>query len=202
KQAMTGVVGHFSLGAKTANANTAIVGLIPPNKFAFTRLMYVIYNCGSTAHTLRFMKCVGRTTLASAAASGQAVGNLAAQPSYNGRASVAGNIATSDYGAVRLSDGSIHFGILTVSTLAVTFGSSLPVAAAAGADFWTFGAIGEAGHAQHLVTASKARPENEYSSPSGIFGSDGVDEPLLIYSNNASNAGTIEDAYAHYVKMG
>lgn len=137
-----------SYGRLTQTAGTAIVRLIQPIAGAIARLMYLVYNAGATAHTLTVMRCLGQTTVASAAAGGQQVINITADPGKysttfpNGTSSVAdNNISANDYVVYQCADGTFVVDtVSSVSTLAITMTNNLPTGGvAAGAPFWFFG---------------------------------------------------------------
>lgn len=191
----------------TATAGTAITGLIPPRRGAFTRLCRILFRPGATAHTVTMLKALGQTTLAVAAAASATSITISADP---GTGSPSGNLANSDWICVELDDGSFFLSaISSLSTLTMTVGA-LPAAAAAGNRVWTFGVPGD--HASSQTTAkpnpitgssflSTASVMNDWGDAgAGICQSLNQDEPMMVHSNNATNAGTIEQVSAAYTQ--
>lgn len=185
-------------GKVTQTAGTKINRLIPPHKRGFSRLMKLVYTAGATTHTLTVMRALGKTYTTADAAASQAVINIAANPGPSGNA-----LAGSDYVAYRTDEGTyILDTVSSISSLAVTLASSLSAALLAGAEVWMFGVaadtdptIGEAHNSlRGLLNATTTYSEELV----GLFCSHNIDEPLLIQSDNASNAGVIEQInYSH-----
>lgn len=187
--------GSFNYGTVTQTLGTVITRGIAPMRGNLTRLTTLHYVSLGTAHTLTVLKSLGRTTLAAAAAASQAVVVLRSDPGPSTNL-----LATSDYCALRQNDGTMLFGTVTwvLGTLTATFGSNLTAAASAGSDFWMFGVAADQTDYTFKPTVST---RTIYSDPiSGIMTSGNVDEPLLIYSNNATAAGVIDLAAGYYAK--
>lgn len=197
----------FSFGRLTQNAGTAIVRTVDPcggtsRRNLKSRITRIVYTAGVTAHTLTLMRALSTTTLSSAAASGQAVINLTANP---GTDTPAGGIATGDYVVFQLSDGTFQTGVVSsVSTLAVTLTANVNApGAAAGAKVWFMGAPGD--HINTYALASGAtttldgttvgRPELGFAESELGF------SPLIVYINNASNAGTLQQLNGCWSKL-
>lgn len=185
--------GSFNYGTTTQAADTVITRGIPAMRRRFTRLTTMHYVSAGTAHTITVLKSLGRTTLSAAAAISQATVVLNADPGPSGNL-----LATSDYCALRQNDGTFLFGTITwtLATKTAVFSSNLTVAAAAGSDFWMFGVVGD-------QTANTFKPtvstRNIYQDMlSGIMVSGNVDEPLLIYSTNATAAGVLDYVAGYY----
>lgn len=194
-------------------------------KSGFTHLTQAVYTAAATAHTLVVMRPFNWAVVASdVAANAQAVTLLTDPGVYSTSfkyplppeaggvvASVADNaIAASDYVAVQLRDGTWHVSAVTsVSGLAVTMTTATPNVTGggieAGSIMFFFGASGDSnpqtGQAHvSFLTVANARtsllPDAAYGSVSGLNPGD----PLLLYSANASNAGTISVACGYYAK--
>ena len=190
--------GVFGFGKATQNADTVITRGIPPKRQAngpplYTRITSLRYTAAGTAHTLTVMRPFGRTTLTAAANSGQAVVNIAADPTVN---AAPGALAANDYVCLQQSDGTYLFTtVSSVAVLAITLNTNLTAAAASGAYFWSFGVVGD-GHPQFPLTASTTLDFDDTTIPGldgyGFIGSDQAFQPLIVHSNNATAQGTIE----------
>lgn len=177
-------------GQLTASSGTAIVAYAPGKAGAFCNVVKFASTAGATAHTGTLMRDASGTTLTAAAAASQAVINVAAALTDGG-----GNaIASGDYVAVELNDGSWHVTTFSsASTLAYTLGVNLPVAAAAGNKVFCYGVIADAFHdnQDHTLTANA-----QVVFPSGdVTGSiccgRTAGAPILFYNANATNASTL-----------
>lgn len=187
----------FSYFGLTATADTEVTAVLPPHRELITRLTSALYRCGATAHTISFMKSLGRTVLADDAAASQAVVRLKAQPVATGN-----DVAANDWLVILLSDGTVHLGkVSSVSGLAITLTANLPAAASRDASVWFMGAPGD--HAssktrtaprptvggQIVATASVMNTWQDFFS--GVLQGE-QNEPLMLHSNNATAAGTFE----------
>lgn len=199
-------LGSCHLTGLTAAAGTAITGLIPPRRAAFTRLTRVQYRCGSTAHTLTFLKAFGKTVLAAGVAQSGTSITLAADP---GAGTPSGNLANGDWVCVELDGGGFFLSPVSSLTGLTMTVNALPAAAKAGNRVWTFGVPGD--HPATSQTTLKPNPErgsaltctasalNDWSDvASGMCQSLEQDSPLMVHSNNATAAGTFEMAAASY----
>lgn len=197
----------FGFGKLTQSAGTAIVRTANPvggtsRRNLKTRINKIVYTAGATAHTLTIMRELGTTTLSSAAASGQAVINLTANPGTN---TPAGGIAANDYVVIKLSDGTYQTAVVSsVSTLAVTLtGNVDSPGAAAGAKVWFMGAPGD--HTNTFALASGATTTLDGSTLGrtelGFIEATVGYSPLIAYINNASNAGTLQQMSGCWSKL-
>lgn len=200
---MMGEFGSSGFGQKTATAGTRINRLIPPRKRAYTRLKRLAATCGTTSHTVTALRPLGRTTLTAAAASGQAVVNLTADPGPSGN-----GIAANDLVAIREVDGiTRQYTVQSVSTLAITLTANLVAGAAKGADFWDFGAVadtdprtGEAHQPYVLPAAGSGTLQTIFGGTDGVMLSTiGADEPILLSDSNGTTAGSIDEVQYAYV---
>ena len=187
-------------GGKTQTAGTIIQYLIPPSPATFrgiTRITTLTYISGSTAHTLTAMRPLGRTTVASAGATGQAVVNITADPGVAaGYGGINNGIAANDFVAIRTaSDGVTRlYKVSSVSTLAITMTANLTVAVAAGDIFWFFGAAGDTdgrtGSAHPALKPPASATTTYTDRDGGVIATIGAFEPILLNSDNATAAGT------------
>lgn len=184
--------GGNGAGNLTQAAGTVISFLIPPHLSGFTRISKVVYTAGTTAHTLKFCRPIGKTTASAAAAAGQAVINLTADPGPTGNP-----IAANDLLAIRETDGVTRlYTVSSVATLAITLTGNLTAGAAAGASVWTFGVIGDTdpviGTAHPSLGGTASATTTYEEREGGLFASHLKDSPILFQSNNATVAGTLQ----------
>lgn len=207
----TTLLGFKTYGKKTASAGTKIVQLIEPRAGAYTNLSYLEYTAGATAHVLTVMKPLGTTTLSAAAAAAQAVVNITADPGdYTGVQTADNAIAASDRVVVELSDGTFHLDtVSSVSSLAITLATVLPIAASSGAKFWFFGVEANtnpfdarAHETFNLDASGTTVLGSEQAGDIGFFGSNRAYEPLILSIDNATNAGVLERVVATYGRRG
>lgn len=178
-------------GRATQTAGTVISVLLPPKKKAFTRVTTFKYTCGATAHTVTAMQSLGMARLSAAAASGQAVIKLAEQPVASGN-----NVAANDFLVVEFPDGTFALvKVSSVSGLTITLTANLAAALAKGSRVWMLGVVGD-GHPQHLMTVSVVNTFQD--TLIGVAQSKNPDEPLVLQSDNATNAGSFELVSAAY----
>ena len=200
------VSGIFGKGYKTQSAGTVITEIVPGNSLYKTRVVSLIYRVGTTAHTLTLMRPVGDTTTTSAAATGQAVINVATASPAKTAAGALETLAAADYLAWKDTDGTWQYDIISsVSSNAITMTSNVPSAISAGATIWAFYEVGRAAHIQFNPGASTTRTlypnfqtgitkqVNEYNIRSG------VGDPVLFHSDNSTAAGFLENIAGTYV---
>jgi hypothetical protein len=184
----------------TATAGTVITVVAPAHRQGRTRVTKVSYTGTGTAHTLTAMRPLSRTTLSANAAASQAVINLTGDPGT--LFSPANVIAANDYLVIRHDDGTFGvYKVSSVSTLQITLTGNLSVACSAGATVWFLGITTDTDPATGL-----AHPAWTLGTTTNSLTGDGdvlvnshqEDSPILLYSNNATNAGTfIEVIFRH-----
>lgn len=188
-------VGGGGFGKLTQTADTVISRLIPPRSGAVTRLTKLVYTAQGTAHVVTVMRAIGtRVKLTSGASTSQAVINVSANPGPSGNA-----LAANDYLCLRHDDGVYRLHLVSsISSLAVTLSSNLTVVASANQPVWMFGVaadtdpnIGEA-HNSLRGVASQTTTYEDAPDGAGLFASHDPFEPILVQSNNATAAGTLE----------
>lgn len=190
--------GGNGFGSQTQTAGTRIRQLIPPRQRGIARITRVVYTAAGTAHTLTFARPIGRTTASVAAASGQAVINLTADPGVTGNL-----IAANDLVAVRETDGVTRLYIVSsVSGLAVTMTSNFTAGVAAGASVWNFGLLTDTDPRTGLAHPTLLPPASATTTyedrEGGVIAGHEPDAPLLVDSNNASAAGTLQQVSWSY----
>ena len=180
----------FSYGKVTQTADTVITRTIPPSYNAFTHITNLKYTAAGTAHTVTVMRPLAApTTLTSAAAASQAVINVAA---------LAGSLAANDYLVIEKPDGTYHTGIVSsVSTLAVTLTANVPSGGfASGAKVWNLGVAADHTNLVFNGIASATTTYNDYVS--SVAATVFKEQPMIVYSNNATAAGTLENVSGGY----
>lgn len=181
-------------GNLTATAGTAIRYLMPPHTQGRTRVSKCVYTAAGTAHTLTFLRPIGRTTAAANAAAAQADVSFATQPGASGN-----NLAANDLVAIRETDGVTR--LYTVNAVpgsypgTVTLTGNLVAGVAAGAKIWNFGVVADtnpADGAAHPGLAAGASATTTYEDrEAGVVAGFATDDPVLFNSNNATAAGTL-----------
>jgi len=186
-------------GKQSATFGTQIVCAIPPGaKSKYTRLSRIEYLAGTAAHTVTVLSAYSSTTTTATAASGQANVVLAADPSIGtaGTTPLAANIFLS----FLKPDGSIWADFISswnAATLTATMTNNFPTGGiASGATVWYHGQVTDQSQNQFTAYASAALVEQD--SVNGLVSSLIPGAPLLIVSNNVTNAGTFEHLSAFY----
>lgn len=187
------VTGGNGLGKKTATAGTKIRRLLPPIAGKFTRLSTVKYTPGVTSHVLTGCRPIGKTTLAAAAAAGQAVVVCNAQPGSSGN-----DLAANDLVAIQETDGITRLYVVSsvASFPSVTLTGNLTAGGAANANLWNYGiesdtdpVIGEAHPTWDLTTGAQRSFTDDTG---GVVASHVPNSPILLSVDNATNAGVLD----------
>jgi hypothetical protein len=200
-------IAAFGRGKATATAGTRIRVLVPGDRHGYTYLSFVRYTAAGTAHTLTMMRGQSFTT-ASAAAAAAAVAVVVVDDLLDG----AGNaLAAADLVAIELDDGSWHLGIIdtggwngTTNTLTLTAGTAIPAGRSVevGARVISYGVAGDSGHANYTLAAGASATTNypAVANSGPLCKSYSRNEPIIVDSDNATAAGTIEQVSAVYEK--
>lgn len=186
---------------KTESAGTVINLLIPGKPGLYTYLTYMGYTDAGTAHTLGILRSTGETTASAALAAAGTSLVLKADPGPSGN-----GIAASDYIAIELDDGSWHLSLVTSwtsGTLTAVLTTAIPTGRSveAGAKVAFFGVIGDSDHDNSKVTGGTGSAITNFPAVAnqGVLAvSRTVNDPILLQSNNASNAGTFTAVCAAY----
>lgn len=182
--------GTFAFGQLTATAGTIIRRTIAPKPGRKPVITKAVYTNSTTAHTLTCMQSLAQTTVASAAAAGQAVVNFTADP---------GSIAANDVCVIQKPDGTYEtMQVSSVATLAITMTTNVPTGGfAAGAKIHFMGVAAD--HSANGQLTLPVSVTTTYSdAEGGVFGG-AVDAPLVVESNNATAAGTLLQLTGVYV---
>lgn len=194
-------------GQLTATAGTVINCLVPPRKRLKTVLENVSYKAGTTAHTITVLRdqtprATPKITATAAAATGQAV--IAFSSTTITRAGSSSTVAANDNIVVENPDGSVSsYVVSSVSSLNVTMTGNISPAINKGARIWCLGVAADHASAGAFPTTASTTV-NIVDNVNGIAGIiQGYDEyePLLVQSNNATAAGTINQVNAVYIKQ-
>lgn len=173
-------------------AGTVIAEQIQAKNNKRLGLLSLSYLSAATAHTISFMYAEGsgsRNTTSAAAAAAQAVINVTDTPK-----DPAGNAAAaSDIVAYQCTDSTWEFNtIASVATKAITHNANLVKAVAANAKYLIFGVVGDGKSLSLKSTASVQKDWIGYGNP--ILVHPYVGEPFYISIDNATNAGTLQNA--------
>lgn len=181
-------------GSATAAAGTEILRVCPPKLGRYTRVVSAQYDCGSTSHVLTLMVTLDRVQVSTDAEAGQAVIKFNKAPVDS-----SGNkIAANDYFVVKDEMG--IFGVYrvnAVSGLSITIDASIGTAGAsgftnkvlAGRNVWFVGAAAD--HAARQFTMKASTVNQLPHVPTGYATSPAAFEPIVVHSNNATNAGIL-----------
>lgn len=202
----------------------------PPNKHipdAITHVTKVAYTTGATAHLIGIMRPFNYTwTTAAIAANGTGLtiyddpgvystNYKYSSPLSTGTATVADNaIAANDYVAIQLKDGTWHLSTIASGTFAggdLVLTTAVPNitggGVASGAPVYFFGVIANSDPATGLVSPQVTIGANETANVSWADATVGPvvalhpGDPLLFYSPNGTNAGTLEWINGFYAKV-
>jgi len=225
--------GGFSYGKKTQTAGTVIVRGIWPyfqggapaagvKGIGVAHVTTLVYQIGTTGHTITWMRPFNYTTFSADAAASQAVVNLTADPgSYstaykyplpNGQTAprTANNgIAGSDYVCYQAADGTwVIDTVSSVSSLAVTLTTNLPTGGVkAGGLLYFYGITtdtnpqtAEAHQQLEVLAAGSGTVQTTYTDPAGLFTAINPGDPLILHSSNGTTAGTFEVVSGFFAK--
>jgi hypothetical protein len=222
--------GLWSIGSNTAAGGTPFASLIPPAReitqfpgaglsHAHTVITNILYSYPITAtHVCTIMRPLNYTMFSAAAAGGQAVVNITANPgsfstvfNYPMRGSVAARtantlLAATHYVVYQCPDGTYVLDtVASISSLAVTLTNNLPTGGVAAGDmFWMFGAptsVDPTTAMAHLSFSPARAPAAAgmfMASGEGLFTSLHPGDPMIFYSNNATTAGFLELCSGYY----
>ena len=206
----------YSLAGLTATQGTAIVGAIPPKVGLKTVVDYVKYLGQATAHTLTFLrplKNADNSITRKAAAAVGTTGNITVPTAIG----PSGNLlAANDRIGVVETDGVFRQYVVSAvagSGLSFSVTGNLQVGISAGALIWNFGATGDtdprtgAPHPAFTTNTGNGTQGNNgitelTGNNYGLLATVGQNEPVLVHSNNAANAGTITICSFGHVQTG
>jgi hypothetical protein len=216
------VIGGNGFGQSTQNAGTVISVLIPPRVGAVARLDKFAYTTGATAHTITVLRplgpaynpavpSLGGTTqypgsvqCAAAGASGQAVIVLNYLPG-----SKAHQLQANDLVAIQETDGVTRLYIVSsVSTLTITLTGNLTAGVAVNSWVHDFGVLATVNpidgtaHPNYNIPASETGVgitiPTDAPAVAGLVSTYFTNQPLLVQSNNVTNAGNFDYLEYYY----
>ena len=175
-----------SYGYDTEAAATAIRLNIPGKAGKRIAIRAWGAQCGATATYMYFMRVLGRTTVNGAQASGITTQIVLTDATYGGA-----TLATNDWLAFKMDDGTVHFSYVTGGTYrSLTINDALDDTMADGNEVWAFMAYGDEGHLKYKLTTS-AQTTGELDG--GMFYADAKGDPMIVYhANDAAVAGSID----------
>lgn len=199
-------IAAFGRGKKTEAAATRIRALVPGDRHGFTYLTFLRYTAAATAHTLTMMRGHSFSRTTTAIASGVTVVVEDALTDAAGNA-----LAAADVVAIQLADDSWHLGVVDTGgwnagtkTITLTAGTTLTgtVGVAAGGRVISYGVAGDSGHANYTLTAGASATTNypAVANSGPLAKSAQRNEPIIVDSDNATAAGTLEAVSAVYAK--
>jgi hypothetical protein len=183
-----------SLGYKTEAAATAIVQNIQPRSGERIAVRAFAFTCGATATSAYFMSAIGVSSLSNAVASNATTGLVAAAEIQS-----AGNpLASSDYVAIELDDGTYQFTTVATGTYAAfSIAANLTDTVAAGNKVYGFGVAADTGHYRVVLTINVQTARN---LDGGLVYASSKGSPMIVYhANNAAAAGAIDYVAIDYI---
>ena len=195
--------GGEGYGKLTQTAGTRIQLLMGGVGGKFTNLINMSYTAGTTAHTITIMRGQSRTTVNGAVAGGgTSVVVNAALLKGDGITVPAAN----DSVGIRLSNGTWFLSTISAynsTTLTYTLNTAIPsgLKVLNGAKFVLFGVAGDSWHASYTFAAAASATTN-FPALAGqdmsVCRASYPGEPLMFDSNNATAAGTLNNAEVGY----
>ena len=182
-----------SYGFASKAASTAIKHYIPGIKGKRIAIRAFGATCGTTATYLYFMQVLGRTTLNGAHASHISSGIILSAGTFAGQ-----TLASNDWLAFEMDDGSIHFTYVTNGTYrSLSVANAFDDTAASGNRVWVFLAYSDTGHLKFKLAAST---QTTKELDGGIFYADAAYDPMLVYhANDHATAGSIDYISVDYI---
>lgn len=181
-------------GTTTQTAGTAITRVIPPKATGRACVGNWKYTAAATAHTITMMVTLAQTTVASEAASGATTVTLTTIPT----AADGSILAANDFLIMQYEDGSwASFLVSSLSGLVVTV-PALAQKILKNSVAYFMGAPGD--HASRQFTVPASGTYDFIASDFRIRAATGLlpGQPILVHSNNATNAGTMYHTSYYY----
>lgn len=197
----------YTTGRQTASAGTEITTIAPAVDGRIPILRGLSYTAGSTAHNAYVMSCRGVTTVAEFAAAGDTTIELAKADPGRTTAGEFETLAANDWIAYETRYGDIE--IREVSSIS---GSIVTIAATTrmvdiGARVWAFYQVGGLNSVQVPLAASTQVDFDNLMIQGGVNRQQGkehvvtgVNMPLLVVVDNATNAGVLNYASFEWVE--
>lgn len=183
-----GVPLNDSYGSLTQTAGTEITRVIPPNPDGRGCVGNFRYEAAATAHTLTMMTTIMTVKCASDAASGQAVLALDQMP-VTPDATI---VAAGDWFVVQHEDGTWNaYKVSSVSGLNITMTGNFSGKVKAGSSVHFMGAPADHSLRQFTMKASTTTEFDAGDFRIRAATGSAKNTPVLVHSNNATNAGTL-----------
>lgn len=197
-------IAAFGRGKLTATAGTRIRALVPGDPHGFTYLTFLRYTAAGTAHTLTMMR--GMSFSRAAAAVAEAGTSLVVEDALTDGAGNA--IAANDLLAIELANGDWFLGTVSTwtsgtKTVVLSAGPAAGTGGIAiGARVVSYGVAGDSGHANYTLTGTASATTNypAVANAGPLAKSTTRNEPIIVDSDNATAAGTLEAVSAVYGK--
>lgn len=202
---MIQMIGGDGYGKLTQNAGTRIRRLLGGVGGLFTHLLNMRYTDSGTAHTLTIMRGASRAkTTAAVAAAGTSVVVDTALTDGDANA-----IAANDCLGIRLDNGTWHFSTVSAwdsTTKTITLNTAVPTGRSIlkGAAVVCYGVAGDTYHSNQQFTGGSGASATNFppaNTPDvSLVRASYPGEPLLFDSDNATNAGTLNNIEVGYAK--
>lgn len=192
----------------TETAGTVIEEIVPPVVGMIPRLTTFRYESAATAHTLTVMRPVANTSCSKYSASGQTILNVLQPDAMKDSAGADEALAANDFVVYQIEDGSYGASkVSSVSGSAITMAANLAGTVDEGATIWLMGELGRSTHFSFTTQASTVDSFTDLNLQAGLNFQvspknirTGVNDVLLVQSNNATNAGFLHSLSGHYVE--
>lgn len=184
----------------TEAAATVITELIPPRDNYRAVLVSLTYTPAATAHDLVMMKAIAKVNLTAASAASDTTLDLSSA-SFGGD-----TLASGDYVVLEHGDGTHGLYLGTGLASLVFTVNAISKAANSGAEVWIMGAVSDSTYHQTIKSIASTRTTH-YNGEAGLMATgydigtytrDGYGDPLVVYSANGTNAGTLNHGAARY----
>lgn len=189
---------YYTTGYQTESAGTEIVSICPPNGDMIPVLRSIKYRASISEHDIYVMSPLGTTTTIEFTSTGGSTLELARNDPGRTFQGVADSLTAGDWIAWRARSGSIYASEITISGTTVTV-SSITEDVDVGASVWAFYNTGGLGSKRLNVGASETVLYDSLGLQCGVPVQQGLDAPvsgigmpLLVLSNNVSNAGELD----------
>lgn len=185
----TGSAVNDAYGTKTAAAGTEFTRVIPSRPGLRARASGFIYTAGTTAHTLTFMVTLDQTSIASEAASGQAVIVASRVPT----APDGSSLAAGDWVIVAHEDGVwTDYKVTSISGFNITLTANLAKKVLKDSALFFMGA--PADHDGRAFTILASQTLSMYGADNKLCAATAMvdNQPILVHSNNITAAGYLQ----------
>jgi hypothetical protein len=196
--------GQNVVANQTATADTVINAIAPASPNGYTQVSRYRYSPGSADHVVTGMRPIGKTYIAADAAASQAVIRLLADPGAS--ISPTNLIAAGDYLVIKNNDGTfVAVKVSSVSGLSITLTANLSKALSAGNEVWFYGVKTDTDPVTGLAHPKWTLATGDVRTLSGdsnglLIASHEANQPILMQSDNVTDAGTLLEMVYRRVK--